>query len=104
MPDNQLSEFEENLLAELRGLERLSDLSVTTFVSLLFSLLAEDVGKIRLQRTTHVNLFILDYWVGDVNKGRVIGKKGHILKAIWSLSKSFARTRQRDVVINVKDD
>lgn len=102
--DDQLSEFEKNLLEELRGLERLKDLSVTTFVSLLFSLLAEDVSLIGMQKTEHANLFILDYWVGADNKGRVIGKKGHILKAIWSLSKSFARTRQKDVVINVKDD
>ena len=102
--DNQLSEFEKNLLEELRNLKRLSDISEVTFVSLLFSLLAEDVGSIRTKKITHGNLYLLDFWVGEINKGRVIGKKGHILKAIWSLSKSFFRARQKDVVISVKDD
>jgi len=97
------SVLEENLLENLRNLDRIGDLDPTILVQLLFSFLAEEIGDLEVNQTRLGDLYILNFVVGENNKAKIIGKKGHILKAVCSICKAYFKTRGKDVVINVKD-
>ena len=102
-PDSLPSKLESDLLEELRNLERIEDLDPTILTQLLFSFLAEEIGDLEVSQTRLENLYILNFVVGENNKAKIIGKKGHILKAVCSICKAYFKTRGKDVVINVKD-
>ena len=103
MSNSEVSDLEKEILNELQSLTRLKNLRPTTLTLLLFSFLAEEIGSIKVNKSTLENLHILNFKVGEENKGRIIGKKGHILKAICSVSKAFAKARGKDIIVSVED-
>lgn len=97
------SKLENDLLEALRNLDRIGDLEPTLLVQLLFSFLAEEIGDIEVTQTKLENLYILNFVVGETNKPWLIGKRGHILKAVCSICKAYFKIRGKDIVINIKD-
>lgn len=68
---------------------------------LLVGLLSEssDTTSVYVEKTSRIT--VLTFEIVDGNKGRVIGRRGHTLKAFRSICKSIERSRGRDVIIDV---
>lgn len=89
------------VIPALNHVKDLKDLDIEVIATLIVCLLSDqpETVKVRIEKTPR--LTALEFEIEEHNKGRTIGKSGHTIKAIRSVCKSIARSRGKDVQIEI---
>lgn len=90
--------------AELDAIELVSDLSVEGIVTLAILGIVRTPQAVRVSVTRAQRMVVLEYDVRTEDIGQVIGKGGHTIDAIRSLSKSIAGRVDIEYVIYLMED
>lgn len=106
MSDNRASRpdapsIERFVLEKLHDLQHLKDLDVDVLAAILVGVLCADPSESTVWTTKGLNSNVVEFKVPNTDRWRILGKKGHTIKSIWSLCKSYAKSRRQDVLINV---
>jgi predicted RNA-binding protein YlqC (UPF0109 family) len=75
--------------------------SIGALAALLIYDLAKDPGEITVSHRLGDGVTVLEFDVGETNKGRIIGKHGHTIKALRSLCRSIAKGRGEEIVLDL---
>ena len=102
-PENFVSavEFVAN---ELNAAEPISDVSVECLVTLAILRIVRSPESVRVNIARAHRMIILEYDVRTEDIGQVIGKGGHTIDAIRSLSKSAAGSADIEYAIYLLED
>ena len=90
--------------AEIERASRVSDLSVEGLVTLAILRIVRSPDVVRVNITRAQRMVILEYDVRMEDIGQVIGKGGHTIDAIRSLSKSATGSADIEYVIYLMED
>ncbi len=90
--------------AELDAVEFVSDLSVEGLATLAILGVVRSPKEVRVNVTRAQRMVVLEYDVCTEDIGQVIGKGGHTIDAIRSLSKSVAGRADIEYVIYLMED
>ena len=90
--------------SSLQDLQNLKDLSIEGFVALVVSLLCDSPDDVKISVVRTPGLIVLEIVPGRHNKGRIIGKHGHTIKALKSLCRSVARGANKNIYIEVSGE
>ena len=77
------------------------NLPIDTLAALLIYQLIKSPQQVVVRCRGGDGLTAMEFDVGAENKGRVIGKHGHLIKALRSLCRSIERSRNRDVILDI---
>lgn len=75
--------------------------SLRTVTALLIYGLVKDPGAVSVRCQDGAGVTALEFDVGEVNRGRVIGKHGHTIKALRSLCRSIAKGRGEEIILDL---
>jgi predicted RNA-binding protein YlqC (UPF0109 family) len=90
--------------SELEATEPISNLSVECLVTLAILRIVRSPDAVRVNVTRAARMIILEYDVRTEDIGQVIGKGGHTIDAIRSLSKSAAGSTDIEYVIYLLEE
>lgn len=79
-------------------------LSVPVVAALVMLQLVQDPTTVKVYITTAVRSVTIEFDVEESDKGRIIGKGGHTIDALRSLSKSVAGASEREYLIYLIED
>lgn len=82
----------------------LHPLNVPVLVTLLMLQLVQNPATVRVYITAAVRSVTLEFDVEESDKGRIIGKGGHTIDALRSLSKSVSGASEREYLIYLIED
>jgi predicted RNA-binding protein YlqC (UPF0109 family) len=79
-------------------------LSVPIIATMLVLQLVRDPSTVKVYVTTAVRSVTVEFEVEEADKGRIIGKGGHTIDALRSLSRSVAGASERSYEIHLIED
>jgi predicted RNA-binding protein YlqC (UPF0109 family) len=88
------------LTAQLPSELRL-DLPVDVLAALVIYQLVKRPEQVMVRRRGGDGLVAVEFEVGVEDKGRVIGKHGHLIKALRSLCRSIERSKGQNVILDL---
>ena len=79
-------------------------LSIPAIATLLVLQMVQDPSTVKVYITTAVRSVTVEFEVEELDKGRLIGKGGHTIDALRSLTRSAAGASERDYQIYLIED
>jgi predicted RNA-binding protein YlqC (UPF0109 family) len=79
----------------------LRQLPVEVLAAVLVGALCEDPTQARVYVTAGETSTLVEFAVKSSDKWRIVGKKGHTIKSIASICKSYAKSQGNDVALHI---
>jgi predicted RNA-binding protein YlqC (UPF0109 family) len=96
--------FVQGALEHWLSTDKSQPLSVPVISTLLVLQLVRDPSTVKVYVTTAVRSVTVEFEVEEADKGRIIGKGGHTIDALRSLSRSVAGASERNYEIHLIED